>query len=288
MATLREIKTRIQSIKSTQKITSAMKMVSSAKLRKAEKRLENSEVYVKSMQEIRDALLTDLRGYVSPLSVKRHVRRVVLVVFSSNTGLCGSFNTNIVKKMEELLTDYNNIDIEVEIVAVGKKVLQACQKLDITPMAVYNDLIDRQDVEKVAELSNLLIDTFERGKTDQVELIYFAYENKGSQELETVMFLPCEVVAPEDSKHDYHSTDYIFDSDKKEMVDALVPALLRTELFHVLLNSFVSEHAARTVAMQAASDNAAELLEELSLQYNKSRQQAITAELLDILGGTFS
>lgn len=287
MATLKEIKTRIQSVKSTQKITSAMKMVSSAKLRKAEKKLENSVAYVTSMQQLRSVLLHDARGYISPLAVARPLKKVLLVVFSGNSGMCGSFNANIIKQMSAIMADYEVEGVQVSVVTVGKKVSQACAKLDISPEADYSSLIDKPEVSLVDELAEFLIHKFLTFESDRVELVFHNYQSKANQQLTTEVLLPCEAITLEDHYHIHHSTDYLYDSDKKDILDALVPALLKTELFHALLSSHVSEHAARTTAMQTATDNASDLLQELSLQYNKSRQQAITAELLDIMGGSF-
>ena len=287
MATLKEIKSRIQSVKSTQKITSAMKMVSSAKLRKAEKKLENSVAYVTSMQQLRSVLLHDTRGYVSPLAVSRPVNKVLLVVFSGNSGMCGSFNANILKQMSATISGYEQQGIKTGVLAVGKKVLQACAKSEIEPEADYHSLIDKPDVSQVAVLADFLIKKFLTFEADRIELVYFNYQSKATQQLSTEVLLPCRMVTADEQHHVHHSTDYLYDSEKKDILDALVPALLKTELFHALLNSHVSEHAARTTAMQTATDNASDLLQELSLQYNKSRQQAITAELLDIMGGSF-
>lgn len=285
MSSLKEIKTRIQSVKSTQKITSAMKMVSSAKLRKAEKTIENFYPYEEQLNKLLTNFLSDEEDIISSLTVTRDVNRVAIVVFSSNSSLCGSFNSNVNKLLNQVLSTYKFLDKEdIIIYPVGKKVSQACAKLGFQPAGNYEEMAHKPTYEEAVELGNELIRQFDEKTIDRVEIIYHHFKNKGSQILKNETFLPIQL-----KKHSKgeQKLDYIVEPSREVIMNELIPKVLRLRLYTALLDSNASEHAARTMAMQTATDNATDLLQELSLLYNKSRQQAITNELLDIMGGLF-
>ena len=285
---LKEIKNRISSVRSTQKITSAMKMVSSAKLRKAQRAVEGAYPYGQKLSAMlgnfansADEIMTQ-----SPFLEKREVQKVAIVVLSSNSSLCGSFNANIAKQLINVLNLYKDIPKEnINIFSIGKKVSRFCKKIGFTPFYQNDGIIDKPDYQKAATLANSLVESFLNKEVDEIILIYQHFKNKAVQIVTTRKFLPLEIKKNE--KQNF-SADYIVEPNSKYVVEQLIPYVLRTEIYTTLLDSLASEHAARTLAMQTATDNANDLLQELSLQYNKQRQQAITSELLDIVGGSMA
>lgn len=285
MASLKEIKGRIQSVKSTEKITSAMKMVSSAKLRKAEKVIEALAPYEERLSGIlANFLNTQDASIKSGYSQVRPVQRIAYVVFSSNSSLCGSFNSNAFKKLiEDFKENVGLHNEDFDVYTIGKKVTQSCERAGIQPFRSYDQLAEKPNYEAVCELVDHLTQRFLEGKTDRVKFIYHEYLSKGKQVLRSTQLLPVDLKV-EGNKNT--NDNYFLEPDSQSIYFELVPKLLRTKLYKALLDSNASEHAARMMAMQSASDNARELIDDLTLEYNKTRQQAITAELLDILGGT--
>ncbi|MDR1602292.1 MAG: ATP synthase F1 subunit gamma [Tannerella sp.] len=279
MATLREIKGRIISITSTRKITSAMKMVSSSKLHKAQIALRNMIPYARSLHHITDTLLAD--GFNVPLSEKRPVRRAALVVFASDSALCGAFNTNTLRELQRTLATYRSRRVDVTLYAVGKKVSDFARREGLHVARHYEKLSGTSAFEPLAALADELTALFEKQEIDCVELIYHRFKSIGTQILTCEPFLPLTV----DSDTASPATEYILEPDRTSLVAALVPRCLRFRLYTALLHSSTSEHAVRVIAMQTATDNADELIDELTIAYNKSRQQSITNELLDIVGG---
>jgi len=282
---LKEIKNRINSVRSTQKITSAMKMVSSAKLRKAQRTIEGAYPYKQKLSEI----LTNFAGSAnenlaqSPLMEKREIQKITIVAVSSNSSLCGSFNTNIAKQLIAVLDSYKNIEKQnINIFAIGKKIANFCKKIGFVPVYQNNNIAEKPDYEGATLVANKLIESFLGKETDEVILIYHHFKNKAVQVVTTHNFLPFEIKKEKKT----FSDDYIVEPNSQRIIEQLVPYVLRNEIYTTLLDSIASEHAARTLAMQTATDNADDLLQELSLQYNKQRQQAITSELLDIVGGS--
>lgn len=285
MGSLKEIKTRIQSVTSTQKITSAMKMVSSAKLMKAERAVNGFLPYQKRMNEILQDYLSAEINEPSEFSIIRDVEKVAIVVFASNSSLCGSYNANLIKRMQQSIKTHRDVRKEDIIVfPVGKKVYQACQKLDIKVAGNYEHLAAAPTFEDARILAEELMKMFLDREIDRVKLIYFHYQSKSTQVLTADTFLPIELKY---SNHHFVNTDYIIEPSVEEIRSTLIPMVLHLRIYAAALDASASEHAARTMAMQVATDNANDLLQELSLQYNKSRQQAITSELLDIMGGSF-
>jgi F-type H+-transporting ATPase subunit gamma len=287
MASLKEIKGRIASVKSTQKITAAMKMVASAKLRKAQYQIERFLPYESRLTAILNSFLSSAsEEFNSPLSETREVKRVAIVALSSNSSLCGAFNSNIIKLLTRTLEKYRNLNCEIEVYPAGKKVEEAVKKLPfpVEIKGTYASLIDKPHFEGAKAIADRLIDDFLTKKIDRVELIFNHFKSTAVQFPTEEIFLP--VVLPDKPEEKNIPTDYLVEPDKETLLHTLIPRSLRSKIYAILLDSAAAEQAARTVAMQIATDNADEILEGLTIQFNKQRQQAITSELLDIIGGS--
>lgn len=301
MASLKEVKTRINSVKSTRKITSAMKMVASAKLHKAQGAIENMLPYQKKLNKILTNFLSADLPIESPYVQEREVKRVAIVVFSSNTSLCGAFNANVIKMMMQTIGEFRTLGQDnILIFPVGKKVDEAVKRMGFKPQEVSPTLSDKPTYQEAAELAHRLMDMYVAGEVDRVEIIYHHFKSMGIQILLRETYLPINltnVVGEEDGnkegnrgKEDIQeneiANDYIIEPNAEELIASLIPTVLSQKIFTAAVDSNASEHAARTLAMQVATDNANELIQDLTKQYNKSRQQAITNELLDIVGGS--
>ena len=296
MASLKEVKTRINSVKSTRKITSAMKMVASAKLHKAQGAIENMLPYQKKLNKILTNFLSADLPIESPYVQEREVKRVAIVVFSSNTSLCGAFNANVIKMMMQTIgEEFRTLGQDnILIFPVGKKVDEAAKRMGFKPQEVSPTLSDKPTYQEAAELAHRLMDMYVAGEVDRVEIIYHHFKSMGVQILLRETYLPIDmtnVVSEEDSmnkeeveEHEI-ANDYIIEPNAEGLIASLIPTVLSQKIFTAAVDSNASEHAARTLAMQVATDNANELIQDLTKQYNKSRQQAITNELLDIVGG---
>ena len=293
MASLKEVKNRISSVKSTRQITSAMKMVASAKLHKAQGRIENMLPYQRKLNEILTNFLSMDATIESPYTDERPVGRVAIVAFSSNSSLCGAFNSNVAKMLERTLEEYQSLGREnIQIYPVGKKVEEAVKKLGFVPQGSYQEMADKPSYMQAYELAGTLMKEFLEGRVDKVELIYHHFKSTGSQILTRDEYLPInldkvaeEAIESTAGKSSFNN-DYIVEPSAARLITELLPKVLSQKIYTVLLDSNTSEHAARMLAMQAATDNANELIQDLTKQYNKSRQQAITNELLDIIGGS--
>ena len=285
MASLKEVKGRIATVNNTRKITSAMKMVASAKLHKAQGAITNMLPYERRLH----GLLTNLLGGSEVLvwNTPREVKRVALVVFSSNSSLCGGFNANVIKHATQWLDEYQALGNEnILLYPVGKKVADALSKMGYAIQGNFQHLADKPSFAEAAELAQGLMNLFTRGEVDRVELLYNHFKSTASQILTREVYLPMQTSGNTiEGKEDM---DYILEPSREELLATLLPKVLRMKLYTVLLDSNASEHAARTMAMQIATDNADDLLQELTLMYNKTRQQAITNELLDIVGGSMA
>lgn len=296
MASLKEVKTRINSVKSTRKITSAMKMVASAKLHKAQGAIENMLPYQKKLNKILINFLSADLPIESPYVQEREVKRVAIVVFSSNTSLCGAFNANVIKMMMQTIGEFRTLRQDnILIFPIGKKVDEAVKRMGFKPQETSSTLSDKPTYQEAAELAHRLMDMYVAGEVDRVEIIYHHFKSMGVQILLRETYLPIDmtnVVSEEDRKNkeevEEHETanDYIIEPNVEELIASLIPTVLSQKIFTAAVDSNASEHAARTLAMQVATDNANELIQDLTKQYNKSRQQAITNELLDIVGGS--
>lgn len=288
MASLKEIKSRINSVKGTRKITSAMKMIASAKLRKAQTAITNFLPYQEKLDAILIRLLTSDTSYESPFIQEREVNRVGIVAFSSNSSMCGGFNSSTIKEFKSTYAKYENLGKDnILIYPVGKKIASAVKKVNLAVQGDYTSMADTPSYQEVQELAKDLIEKFVNKELDEIVLIYFHFKSTGSQYLTNKVYLPFALNPEEEAVQEKSSyeVDYIFEPSKEEILQTLIPTVLYSRLFAALLDSNASEHAARTMAMQIATDNADELLYDLGIQYNKTRQQAVTSELLDIIGG---
>jgi F-type H+-transporting ATPase subunit gamma len=285
MANLKEIKNRITSIASTMQITSAMKMVSAAKLKRAQDAITQMRPYSEKLQEILVNLSATLDLSENAYSEQRDVKKAYIVAITSNRGLCGGFNNNIVKRVNALLTDeYANYDTKV--IAVGKKANDAFKRSDknFRPEGIgaAEDMFNDLTFERSSETAQFLMDEFATGNVDKVVIVYNRFKNAAVQEVQAEQFLP--IVAPEVTE-EAGAGDYIFEPNKSEIVEDIIPKSLKIQLFKAILDSHASEHGARMTAMHKATDNASDLKRTLTLDYNKARQAAITNEILEIVGG---
>ena len=296
MASLKEVKTRINSVKSTRKITSAMKMVASAKLHKAQGAIENMLPYQRKLNKILTNFLSADLPVESPYIKAREVKRVAIVAFSSNTSLCGAFNANVIKMLLQTVGEFRTLGQDnILIFPVGKKVDEAAKRLGFQPQETLPTLSDKPSYQEASELAHRLMEMYISGEIDRVELIYHHFKSMGVQVLLRETYLPIDlthVVSEEEKQKEEEvhggeiANDYIIEPSAEELIANLIPTVLSQKLFTAAVDSNASEHAARTLAMQVATDNANELIQDLTKQYNKSRQQAITNELLDIVGGS--
>ena len=297
MASLKEVKIRIGSVKSTRQITSAMKMVASAKLHKAQGRIGSMLPYQQRLNGILTRFLSTDVSFTSPYTEVREVRRVAVVALSSNSSLCGAFNSNVGRMLERTLADYAHLGKEnILIYPIGRKVEDAVRRLGYKERAQgsYQKLADQPAYAGARQLAEQLMEQFIKGELDRVELIYHHFKSTGVQILTREDFLPINLEKVADGgaaqaaqPAGRYNSDYIVEPSVEAVLTELLPKVLNQKIYTVLLDSNASEHAARMLAMQTATDNADDLIQELTKQYNKGRQQAITNELLDIIGGSF-
>ncbi|MDD2514711.1 MAG: ATP synthase F1 subunit gamma [Proteiniphilum sp.] len=284
MALLKEIKSRLQSVHSTRKITTAMMMVSSAKLLKTQQLIETLYPYEQKLSHLMLQLLQGEELFRSPYTQRREVKRVAIVVFSSNTGLAGRFNHNIINRLSSVRESYMHLGEEnVLIYPIGNKVAKAAQKMGMTPAGDYEAIATKPSYQATQMIAQELMRLFINGKVDRVELIYHHFISKGSQEVRQEIFLPVELPV---GGSEIPDQEYIVEPDRIILLEKLLPKVIQMKLYTTHIDSVTSEHAARMTAMQIANDNADDLIDELKLEYNKVRQQSITNELLDIAGGT--
>ncbi|MGB1518254.1 MAG: ATP synthase F1 subunit gamma [Crocinitomicaceae bacterium] len=285
MANLKEIKNRITSIASTMQITSAMKMVSAAKLKRAQDAITQMRPYSEKLQEILVNLSATLDLSENAFSDQRDVKKVYIIAVTSNRGLCGGFNNNIVKRVNSLLAgDY--AAYETKVIAVGKKANDTFKRTESNfrpdGIGAAEDMFNDLTFERSSDMAQFLMDEFAAGNVDKVVVVYNQFKNAAVQEVQAEQFLP--IVNPE-SAQESSSGDYIFEPNKSEIVEDIIPKSLKIQLFKAFLDSHASEHGARMTAMHKATDNASELKRTLTLEYNKARQAAITNEILEIVGG---
>ena len=291
MASLKETKTRIASVKSTLQITAAMKMVAAAKLHRAQQAIAGMLPYEEKLHGILQNLLADSavrKSLETPLLQENGSPRVAVVAFSSNSSLCGGFNATAVKSLLSELAALEDAGLsreQIDLYPVGRKVAEAARKTGFRICRDASALLDKPAYEPAAELAQQLIDSFAKGEVGRIVLLYNHYKSNASQPPTRELYLPLELPAAMESRGE---DDLIVEPGRKEVVEALLPNVLLLKIYTVLMDSYAAEQAARTVAMQLASDNADELLDQLTLEYNKRRQQAITSELLDIVGGSLT
>ena len=280
MANLKEIRNRIASVSSTMQITSAMKMVSAAKLKKAQDAITAMRPYSEKLTELLQNLSATLESDNGGVfAEQRPVNKVLIVAITSNRGLCGAFNANVIKQIKVLQASYAGK--HVDVLAIGKKGNDSLKK---TCNIVDNksSIFDELTFENVADVAQSLMDRFAAGEYDKIEVVYNHFKNAATQIVLTEQFLPLEPAAETTTTT---ATDYIFEPSKEEIVLSLVPLSLKTQLYKAVRDSFASEHGARMTAMHKATDNATALRNQLKLTYNKARQAAITGEILEIVGG---
>ncbi|MDA8657876.1 ATP synthase F1 subunit gamma [Flavobacteriaceae bacterium] len=281
MANLKEIRNRITSVSSTMQITSAMKMVSAAKLKKAQDAITAMRPYASTLTELIQNLSGALEGDVqNPYTEVREKKAVLIVAITSNRGLCGAFNANIIKKTRQLMTE-NYANQKVSLLTVGKKGSEILAKTNQV-VSSHDALFDELTYSKVSEVAQQVMDQFEEKAYDEVVLVYNRFKNAATQIVQTEPFLPIVAVSETETAS---SADYIFEPSQEEIVNELLPKSLKMQFFKALRDSFASEHGARMTAMHKATDNATELRDQLKLTYNKARQAAITNEILEIVGG---
>jgi ATP synthase F1, gamma subunit len=319
MPSLKEIKTRIASVNSTRKITSAMKMVASSKLHHAQQLIENMLPYENMLEHILKAFLVSMPEAHSPLNVEhKQLKRVALVAFSSNSSLCGGFNANVTKLLQQAVAHYREQGVtDIVVYPIGRKITEQATKMGLQIGGNFNLLAEKPNAHQCADIATELSEQYAAGELDRVELIYHHFKSAGSQILTRRTFLPIDLSTELGRFHDRDlssnvvtakaqeylkkktskeekkkeeakplNDNFLVEPDMETILTTLIPKELNLMVYTALLDSNASEHAARMVAMQTATDNADELLRDLNLQYNKSRQQAITNELLDIMGGS--
>ena len=280
MANLKEIRNRISSIGSTMQITSAMKMVSAAKLKKAQDAITAMRPYSSKLTELLQNLSATLDSDAGgAYSKQREVSKVLLVVITSNRGLCGGFNSSVIKETtQNILSNYQ--DVDVDLLTIGKKGNDILSK-SYPVIDARNDIFDNLTFDNVAEVAEKIMDLYVNGTYDKIEIIYNRFKNAATQIPQIEQFLPIKPVEGDTNA----SADYIFEPSKEKIVLELIPKSLKTQLYKAVRDSFAAEHGARMTAMHKATDNATELRDELLLTYNKARQAAITNEILEIVGG---
>ena len=280
MANLKEIRNRISSIGSTMQITSAMKMVSAAKLKKAQDAITAMRPYSSKLTELLQNLSATLDGDAGgAYSKQREVSKVLLVVVTSNRGLCGGFNSSVIKETtQNIAANYQEVD--VDLLTIGKKGNDILSK-SYPVIDARNDVFDNLTFDYVAEVAEKIMKLFSDGTYDKIEIIYNRFKNAATQIPQVEQFLPIKPVEGDTNA----SADYIFEPSKEKIVLELIPKSLKTQLYKAVRDSFAAEHGARMTAMHKATDNATELRDELLLTYNKARQAAITNEILEIVGG---
>ncbi|SEA32458.1 F-type H+-transporting ATPase subunit gamma [Porphyromonadaceae bacterium KH3R12] len=286
MAQLKEIKNRIQSVRSTQKITSAMMMISSARLVKTQRLIQSLYPYEQSLYRMLQLLAAGREESIdSPFLQTRAVKRVAIVAFSSNTGLAGRFNDDITEKLKKVVANYMPLGKEnILLYPIGDKVAKAIRSMGFKPQGDYSAISESPFYHNAQQIAGKLMEMYQKGEIDHVELIYHHFLTKGSQVIINEPFLPIEPKIPDGEKS---APNYIVEPDRRTILTQLIPKILKVKFYTAHLDSVTSEHAARMTAMRTATDNADDLNEELTLEYNKLRQQSITNELLDIVGGSF-
>lgn len=292
MPSLKEVKNRIASVKSTRKITNAMKMVASSKLHHAQKAIEGMRPYEGRLEAIMGRFLSATDGEIeTPYSASRPVKRVAVIAISSNSSLCGAYNANVIRELFKVVREYQGKGASVEVFPIGKKVAAAAKKIEGAKVeADHADTLDHPSYKSASAISELFMQRFRDGQIDKVEIISHHFISSSRQQLFTKTFLPISLDAGKGGQKERdaggHSLDYIIEPSPKSIISSLIPASLHMQVFTAVLDSLASEHASRVMAMQVATDNADDLIEQLTLTYNKTRQQAITSELLDIAGGS--
>ena len=280
MANLKEIRIRITSVSSTMQITSAMKMVSAAKLKKAQDAITAMRPYSNKLSELMQGLSVASSSGEKSYTSKREIKKVLILAISSNRGLCGAFNANIAKEVNVVKSRKEFKKAEINFLSIGKKINDILSK---TEKVIQNDsdVFEDLNYERVSQIANKVMDLYITQEYDHVEIVYNSFKNAATQILKSEQFLPIPLSEEEGAEN----SDYIFEPSQELIVSTLIPKSLKIQLFKAIRDSFASEHGARMTAMHKATDNASELRDELKLTYNKARQASITNEILEIVGG---
>ncbi len=289
MPSLKEVRIRINSVKSTRQITSAMKMVAASKLRRAQNAILNMRPYAEKLHHIMQDLSSDMEDSgEGAYSVDRGDEKILIITITSNRGLCGAFNTNVVKAALELINgkySAQNQKGDVSVMCLGKKGADGMKSAGIVPVETNIEIFDHLSFENATPIAENLMKQFVDKKYDKIFIIYNQFKNAAVQILKNEQFLPVAEADKHENKEGNSEANYIFEPNKEEILEALVPKAIKVQLYKALLDSFASEHGARMTAMHKATENADELLKDLKLTYNKARQASITNEILEIVGG---
>ena len=285
MANLKEVRTRIASVSSTQQITSAMKMVSAAKFRRAQNAIIGMRPYADSLQEI----ISDIgegQGTLTPFHAVRPVHSVVIVVVTSNKGLCGAFNSNVIKLAQQRIEHWRGEGAAIQLACMGKKASEFFSRQKDHSVTSYDEFLDTPSFDSIATLADNLMADFAAKGIDRVEVVYNQFRNSIAQDLVCDQWLPVSGERKAESGERKAVNNYIFEPSKEEILREMIPLTLRSTFYRMILDSLAAEHGARMTAMQKATDNATELLKDLRLSYNKARQASITNEIIEIVSGS--
>lgn len=289
MASLKEVKIRINSVSSTRKITSAMKLVASSKLHKAQAAIESMRPYERQLGGMMSRFVSEVSEEIqSPYVSKRKVNKAVIVAISSNSSLCGAFNSNVTKAFNDAVASLKKEGVsDIEVIPIGVKIAEKAKKSGYAFDSNNSKMLDKPAYSEISTIASSLMTRFENKEIDKVIIIYNHFKNTASQVITTETLLPVDLTSVKAEESKAVKLDYIIEPSLNGLVEMLIPKVLYLKLYTAVLDSIASEHSARVIAMQTATDNADELLHDLTLMYNKTRQAAITAELLDIVGGSF-
>jgi len=285
MANLKEVRTRITSVNSTAQITSAMKMVAASKLRRAQMAIVNMRPYAQKLNAILQNVTESLDASEgNSFGDDRAINKALIVVVTSNRGLCGAFNANVIKRTTQLLNeDFSAIKGKVDIITIGKKASDFFSKKGDIHIASYDDFYNDLSFDNVSPLATELLEKYKNKDYDKIIIVYNMFKNAATQVVTAEQLLP--VLPTEKEAGNEQNNNFLFEPSQEEIVESLLPSILKTQFYKTLLDSYASEHGARMTAMQQATDNAHEMIKELKLTYNKARQAAITGEILEIVGG---
>ncbi len=285
MAVGKEIRTKIKSVQSTQKITRAMEMVAASKMRKAQERMRMARPYADKLRNVIGHLAYAHPEYKHPFLIERQTRRVGLIVVTSDRGLCGGLNTNLLKTTLLTLRDWSGKQVEVELCTIGAKGFNFLKRVGGRIVSHVSHLGDTPRVEQLIGTVKTMLDDYTAGKIDRLYVVYNRFINTMSQQPTVEQLLPLPPVQTDEAQKLQHHWDYIYEPDSKEVIDDLLTRYIETLVYQSAVENLASEQSARMVAMKAASDNAGKLIDELKLRYNKARQAAITQEISEIVGG---
>lgn len=290
MASLKEVKTRIASVANMRKITQARQMISSAQLHRAQALLDQATLYKEALDRLLAALLRSNREYESPYTLRQQAGPAVIVILSSNSGMCGTFNANMIKRLQNIRTDYP--EEQFLLFPVGKKIREAAEHTGYTigyePGRNADHLAGKTTYQESGELAARLMELYRSRQVKRVGLVYYQFRNMAIQEIRETTLLPLSLPPSLHAENTEAEEDFILEPSGKEVIDRLLSMAIKANVYYALMQNQASEHGARTLAMQMATENAEQLLSELQLTYNKLRQQNITSELLDIIGSSFA